>query len=136
MITTIYQEGDPQLQAFSSMLTAQSSADLTWTQEGQQVMVGRETREYDELRAAEVLLQVRQGQLKDAEAAVELAREEAAEHLLVMEDLTAEARTARERVAARSSPSGPTPSGWRSAPSARTAPSSASCARRRSGSSG
>jgi murein DD-endopeptidase MepM/ murein hydrolase activator NlpD len=99
MITTIYQEGDPQLQAFSSMLTAQSSADLTWTQEGQQVMVGRETRQYDELRAAEVLLQVRQGQLKEAEAAVELAREEAAEHLLVMEDLTAEARTARERVA-------------------------------------
>ena len=98
MITTIYQEGDPQLQAFSSMLTAQSSADLTWTQEGQQVMVGRETREYDELRAAEVLLQVRQGQLKDAEAAVELAREAAAEHLLVMEDLTAEARSARERV--------------------------------------
>jgi murein DD-endopeptidase MepM/ murein hydrolase activator NlpD len=98
MITTIYQEGDPQLQAFSSMLTAQSAADLTWTQEGQQVMVGRETREYDELRAAEVLLQVRQGQLKDAEAAVELAREAAAEHLLVMEDLTAEARSARERV--------------------------------------
>ncbi len=98
MITSIYQEGDPELRAFSSMLTAQSSADLTWTQEGQQVMVGRETREYDELRAAEVLLQVRQGQLEDAEAAVELAREAAAEHLLVMEDLTAQARTARERV--------------------------------------
>ncbi len=98
MITTIYQEGDPQLQAFSSMLTAQSSADLTWTQEGQQVMVGRETREYDELRAAEVLLQVRQGQLEDAEAEVELAREAAAAHLLVMKDLTARATAARERV--------------------------------------
>lgn len=100
MITTIYQEGDPQLQAFSSMLTAQSSADLTWTQEGQQVMVGRETREYDELRAAEVLLQVREDQLAEAEAQVEVAREQAAAHLEVMKDLTAEARAARERVRA------------------------------------
>jgi len=98
MITTIYQEGDPQLQAFSSMLTASSAADLTWTQEGQQVMVGRETREYDELRAAEVLLKVREDQLAEAEAQVEAAREAAAEHLEVMKDLTAEARAARERV--------------------------------------
>ena len=98
MITTIYQEGDPQLQAFSSMLTASSAADLTWTQEGQQVMVGRETREYDELRAAEVLLEVREDQLAVAEAQVEVAREAAAEHLEVMADLTAEARTARQRV--------------------------------------
>ncbi|MGH3348545.1 MAG: peptidoglycan DD-metalloendopeptidase family protein [Nocardioides sp.] len=98
MITTIYQEGDPQLQAFSSMLTAQSASDLTWTQEGQQVMVGRETREYDELRAAEVLLVVREDQLEVAEAQVEAAREAAAEHLEVMQDLTAEARSARERV--------------------------------------
>jgi murein DD-endopeptidase MepM/ murein hydrolase activator NlpD len=98
MITTIYQEGDPQLQAFSSMLTASSAADLTWTQEGQQVMVGRETREYDELRAAEVLLEVREDQLAEAEALVEVAREAAAEHLEVMKDLTAEARAARERV--------------------------------------
>ncbi|HEX6148214.1 peptidoglycan DD-metalloendopeptidase family protein [Nocardioides sp.] len=98
MITTIYQEGDPELRAFSSMLTAQSSADLTWTQEGQQVMVGQETRQYDELRAAEVLLEVREDQLAEAEAQVALAREAAAEHLEVMKQLTAEARAARERV--------------------------------------
>jgi murein DD-endopeptidase MepM/ murein hydrolase activator NlpD len=98
MIATIYQEGDPELRAFSSMLTAQSSADITWTQEGQQVMVGRETRAYDELRAAEVLLEVREDQLAEAEAQVEVAREAAAEHLEVMKDLTAEARAARERV--------------------------------------
>lgn len=98
MITTIYQEGDPQLQAFSSMLTAQSSADITWTQEGQQVMVGRETRAYDELRAAEVLLEVREDQLAEAEALVAAAREAAAAHLEVMKDLTAEAEAARERV--------------------------------------
>ena len=40
MVTSIYQDGDPQLQAFSSMLQAEDPADLTWTQEGQSVMVG------------------------------------------------------------------------------------------------
>ncbi len=98
MITTIYQEGDPQLQAFSSLLQAQDQADLTWTQEGQSVMVGRETRAYDELRAAEVLLTVRQDQMADAEADVAVKREEAADHLVLMRDLTAQARTARARV--------------------------------------
>lgn len=98
MVTTIYQEGDPQLQAFSSLLTAQDASDLTWTQEGRSVMLGRETRAYDELRAAEVLLEVRQQQLEEAEAEVAERRRAAAEHLLVMKELTAEARAARERV--------------------------------------
>jgi murein DD-endopeptidase MepM/ murein hydrolase activator NlpD len=98
MITEIYQQGDPQLQAFSSMLQAEDAADLTWTQEGQSVMVGRETRAYDQLRAAEVLLEVRQAQLADAEAEVAVRREEAAEHLVETRELTAQARTAREQV--------------------------------------
>jgi murein DD-endopeptidase MepM/ murein hydrolase activator NlpD len=98
MITEIYQQGDPQLQAFSSMLQAEDAADLTWTQEGQSVMVGRETRAYDQLRAAEVLLEVRQDQLADAEAEVAVRREEAAEHLVETRELTAQARTAREQV--------------------------------------
>ncbi len=98
MITEIYQEGDPQLQAFSSMLQAEDAADLTWTQEGQSVMVGRETQAYDQLRASEVLLEVRQDQLADAEADVAEKRQEAADHLVVMRDLTAEAAAARTRV--------------------------------------
>jgi len=98
MVTSIYQDGDPQLQAFSSMLQAQDPADLTWTQEGQSVMVGQETRAYDELRAAEILLEVRQEQLATAEEEVEVRREAAAAHLLVMKDLTAQAKAARVRV--------------------------------------
>lgn len=100
MVASIYQDGDPQLQAFSSMLQAQDPADLTWSQEGQSVMVGRETRAYDELRGAEILLEVRQEQLAAAEEEVEVRREAAAAHLLVMEDLTAQARSARVRVRA------------------------------------
>lgn len=98
MVTSIYEEGDPQLQALSSLLTAQDAADLTWTQEGQSVMLGRESRAYDQLRAAEVLLEVRQQQLEAAEAEVEKRREAAAAHLAVMRDLTQEARQARAKV--------------------------------------
>lgn len=98
MVTSIYEDGDPQLQAFSSMLQARDPADLTWTQEGQSVMVGQETRAYDELRAAEVLLEVRQEQLATAEQEVELRRQEAADQLVVMNDLTSQAKAAQVRV--------------------------------------
>lgn len=98
MVTSIYQEGDPQLQAFSSMLHAEDPADLTWTQEGQSVMVGRETKAYDQLRAAEVLLAVREEQLDAAEATVAEQQAEAAEQVTVMQGLTSEARAARSAV--------------------------------------
>jgi len=98
MVASLYEDGGSELQAFSSMLQAKDAADLTWTQEGQSVMVGQETRAYDELRASEVLLEVRQEQMADAEAEVEVRREEAAAHLLVMKDLTEQATAARVRV--------------------------------------
>lgn len=98
LVTTIYQEGDPQLQALTSVLSANSAEDLTWTQEGQSVMLGRETRAYDQLRAAEVLLQVREEQRRAAEAEVEERRQAAADHLVLMRELTAQARQARARV--------------------------------------
>ena len=98
MVTSIYQEGDPQLQAFSSMLHAEDPADLTWTQEGQSVMVGRETHAYDQLRAAEVLLEVREEQLDAAEAEVAEQQAEAAEQVTLMQDLAGQARAARAEV--------------------------------------
>ncbi len=98
MVTSIYQDGDPQLQAFSSMLQAEDPADLTWTQEGQSVMVGRETRAYDELRAAEVLLEVREDQIAAAEKEVAEQQAEAAEQVIVMQDLASQARAARADV--------------------------------------
>ena len=98
MVTTIYEEGDPQLRAFSSLLTAHDATDLTWTQEGQSVMLGRETRAYDELHAAEVLLEVREQQREAAEAEVAKRQQETAEHLVLMKELTAEARAAKARV--------------------------------------
>lgn len=98
MIAEIYESGDPRLEAFSSMIRADDPADLTWTQEGQSVMVGQQTQAYDELRAAEVLLRVRQVQREEAEAEVAKRRQQAADHLVVMRELTSRAREARTAV--------------------------------------
>jgi murein DD-endopeptidase MepM/ murein hydrolase activator NlpD len=100
VITSFYQEGDPELLAFASMLDAQSPSDLTLRREMQNVIVGRESRVYDELRAAEVLLEVRQQQVEEAREAVAVQRREAAEHLVTMKELEATAQEARDRVRA------------------------------------
>ncbi len=100
MIAEIYEAGDPRLEAFASMIQAEDQADLTWTQEGQSVMVGQETQAYDELRAAEVLLRVRQDQRAEAEAEVARQRKAAAEHLVLMRELTTQAREQQAAVRA------------------------------------
>src|SRR5215213_2864094 len=69
-ITTIYQEGDPELLAFASLLDAQTPADLATRMEARNVIVGRETRAYDDLHAAEVLLEVREDEVRAAKAKV------------------------------------------------------------------
>ena len=98
VITKIYQEGDPELLAFSSLLDAQTPSDLSRRMEMQNVIVGRESRAYDELRAAEVLLEVRQQQVEEAKEEVAAQRRAAARHLVTMKELTAEAREARDQV--------------------------------------
>ena len=60
-ITAIYEQGDPQLLAFAGLLESQTTADLTRQMEFNDVVVGREDNAYDDLHAAEVLLQVRGG---------------------------------------------------------------------------
>ncbi len=98
MVTSMYQAEDPHLQALTSMMSAEDPADLTWAEEGRDVVVRQETQAYDELRASEVLLEVREQQVAEAEQSVEVQREEAAAHLLETQDLTRQARDARARV--------------------------------------
>lgn len=98
VITTIYQGGDPQLLAFASLLNAETSSDLTRRDEIQNVIVGRETTAYDDLRAAEVLLEVRQDQVADAKDEVAAQRQEAADHLVTMKGLHERAQEARAAV--------------------------------------
>jgi murein DD-endopeptidase MepM/ murein hydrolase activator NlpD len=97
-ITDIYEQGDPQLLAFSALLDAQTPADLTRQMEARNVIVGREARAYDDLHAAEVLLQVREDQVEEARDDVEVERAAAAAHLVTMEGLKQESRTALDKV--------------------------------------
>jgi murein DD-endopeptidase MepM/ murein hydrolase activator NlpD len=93
MISSIYEQGDPELLAFTALLKSQTPADLTRQMEARNVMVGSETRAYDELHAAEVLLEVREGQVEEAKAETAARRRDAAAHL-------AETRAAEQEAAA------------------------------------
>jgi murein DD-endopeptidase MepM/ murein hydrolase activator NlpD len=97
-VNSLYQNGDPELMAFTSLLQAQSPSDLTRQIEANHVLVDSETRVYDDLRAAEVLLEVREQQVEEARDEVAVQRAAAAEHLVEMKDLKNQALEAKEAV--------------------------------------
>ena len=97
-IISIYEQGDPDLMAFSSILQAQTPADITRRREANSSLVTRQDNEYDDLRAAEVLLKVHEDEVTVATAEVAEQREAAAEHLVEMESLTQQALDAKEKV--------------------------------------
>ena len=98
VVNSVYQNGDPELLAFSSLLNAQNSSDLTRQIEANNVLVDRETQVYDDLRAAEVLLEVREQQVEAARDEVAVQREAAARHLVEMKDLRDQAVEAKQAV--------------------------------------
>jgi murein DD-endopeptidase MepM/ murein hydrolase activator NlpD len=100
-ITDIYEGGDPHLLAMSALMHSRSTSDLTRQQAFDDVVVGRQKAAYDDLRAAQVLLQVREDQVQDARDDVAVQRKAAAEHLVTMEVLHREAREARDDVRAK-----------------------------------
>lgn len=97
-ITDIYQQGDPELLAFSALLRSETPADLTRQAEARNAIVGRESRAYDDLDLAEEQLADREDEVEDARDGVEVEREAAAEHLIEMEGLRQEARSAKDTV--------------------------------------
>ena len=97
-VADMYSEGDPELIAFSSLLDAESTEELTRRDGVRDVVVGQEAREYDELKAAEVLLEVREDQVTVARDEVAVQREAAAEHLTLMQGLEAEQQAAKDSV--------------------------------------
>ena len=99
-ISSIYQQGDPELLAFSALLDSQTPADLTRSSEARNAVVGRETRAFQALTAAKVLLAVREDEVEAAKDAVAAKREEAAAHLAAMEALQADAAAAERSVVA------------------------------------
>ncbi|WP_372726994.1 peptidoglycan DD-metalloendopeptidase family protein [Nocardioides sp.] len=98
-IVTIYEQGDPQLLAFASLLGSRTPADLMRRMEARDALVSRESRVYNDLRAAEVLLEVREDQVKAAKKQVAVQRKQAAAHLVTMKSL--HERTQKARAAVR-----------------------------------
>ncbi|MVQ50976.1 peptidoglycan DD-metalloendopeptidase family protein [Nocardioides sp. MAH-18] len=97
-ITDIYEQGDPELLAFSALLRSETTADLTRQAEARNAIVGREARAYDDLDAAEEQLAEREAEVEDARDGVEVEREAAAAHLVEMETLRQEKRAAKQSV--------------------------------------
>lgn len=97
-VADMYSEGDPELIAFSSLMDAETTEELTRRDGVRDVIVGQEARAYDELKAAEVLLEVQEGQVSDARDDVAAQREAAAEHLVLMQSLEAEQQSAKDSV--------------------------------------
>lgn len=97
-ITDIYEQGDPELLAFSALLRAQTPADLARQAEARNAIVGRESRAYDDLDAAEAQLAAREAEVEEARDDVEVEREAAAARLVETETLRQEARSARDLV--------------------------------------
>ncbi|MFC7362561.1 M23 family metallopeptidase [Nocardioides astragali] len=99
-VADMYSEGDPELIAFSSLIDAETTEELTRRDGVRDVIVGQEARAYDELRAAEVLLEVQERQVTEARDEVAAQREAAAEHLVLMQELAAEQQAAKDSVVA------------------------------------
>jgi murein DD-endopeptidase MepM/ murein hydrolase activator NlpD len=97
-VADMYSEGDPELIAFSSLLDADTTEELTRRDGVRDVIVGQEARAYDQLKAAEVLLEVQEQQVADARDDVAAKREAAAEHLELMRTLESEQQAAKDSV--------------------------------------
>ena len=100
-VTSIYEDGAPQLVALTSLLDSQTPEDLTRQAEVRNVVVSRESRAYDDLHAAEVLLAVRENEVENARDDVAVQRRAAAAHLVTMRTLTAQTLAAKREVQER-----------------------------------
>lgn len=97
-VSDMYMEGDPELIAFASLLDAGSTEELARRDGVREVVVDQESRAYDELKAAEVLLTVREEQVERARDAVAAKRREAAANLVEKRQLESAAEAARAAV--------------------------------------
>jgi murein DD-endopeptidase MepM/ murein hydrolase activator NlpD len=99
IVVSSFQQGDPALMGLSMVFTSQDPAQLTGNLNANDTVVDVETAILDQLQAAEVLLQVKEGELADAKADVAVKRRQAAANLERKEELEAEAVQAKLRVA-------------------------------------
>ncbi len=65
-VTSMYEQGDPQLVGFLSLLNSQTPADLTAKNDNNNLVLGSQDQALDGLKASEVLLQVQTQELTKA----------------------------------------------------------------------
>ena len=97
-ISDYYANGDPRLLGLVAIMKSNNPTDITRRLEYMDTVVGLQANAYDELRAAEVLLQVREHQVEDARNDVAAQRAAAAAHLTEVQHLEDEAAAAADSV--------------------------------------
>jgi len=97
LVVDLYQQGDPTLVSLSGYLGAQSPSDLIRHEEYADSAAAKQNGIFDDLIAAEVLLQVREDEVEAARNDVAARRAEAAANLVTMQRLTDQAEAEKVR---------------------------------------
>jgi murein DD-endopeptidase MepM/ murein hydrolase activator NlpD len=98
LVVSSYEEGDPALLGLSMVFTTQDPAQLAGNMNATSSVVDTESKLLDRLRAAQVLLQVKEQDLQAAEKDVAERRQAAADNLVRKQGLEQQARTAAQTV--------------------------------------
>jgi murein DD-endopeptidase MepM/ murein hydrolase activator NlpD len=97
-VVTIYEQGDPQLLAFTALVNAESLEDLTTRAAAEEAIVANETQLYADLKAAEARLVRQEEEVQDATEDAEVQRRAAAVNLETTRSLVEQTRAATQRV--------------------------------------
>jgi len=97
-VTSFYEEGDPQLVGFLSLLKSATPADLTAKQANNNLVLDSQDQILDSLKASEVMLQVQTDQLTKARNQVAEKKQEAHDNLMLKRTYKQQAASARDRV--------------------------------------
>lgn len=99
MFAAAYEGGDPTLEGFAALLTAEDLGDVARVQAATRASIQEQDTRLAELEAAEVLLDVRRDEVRERRDAVEERRQAAAANLERMKTLEAQAVAERAAVA-------------------------------------
>lgn len=97
-VLSTYTQGDPTLLEVGQLMKATTPADIVRQLNYGHVVATAETNTYDQLKAAEVVLEVRKQKLADATAQVATQEKAAADHLVQVQDLQQQAAAAATAV--------------------------------------
>jgi murein DD-endopeptidase MepM/ murein hydrolase activator NlpD len=100
LVAQMYEQGSPDLLGLSSMLEADGLEDLTRVEAANESISEDANHTLDSLRAAEVLLSVKEAKVETRKGEVEVQRQKAADNLKLMEALEAQAEAEEKSVRA------------------------------------